>query len=133
MKPITNDLTFDEKRYWANLERRLRNLDGPDDFNADVDFAEAKLLLRVLDLRVAEIDALRLRVEAAEKDTRLVDGLAYDIQGGPIFDGLGDHDVHEAAATGWDGEGNERSHYLRAFRYVVEQALDAATHTEAAP
>lgn len=66
--------------------------------------------------------ALRAKLAESEKDTQRLDWLAYDGDDGPVFDALGDHDVHEAAGAEWDGEGDARPHYLRGFRAVIDAA-----------
>ncbi len=64
---------------------------------------------------------LRLALAALE-DVERVDALAYDLEGGPIFDQYGERDVHMIAATDAHIETDERGAYCRAFRAAIDRA-----------
>lgn len=64
---------------------------------------------------------------AALEDAERVDALAYDLEGGPIFDEYAKHDVHEIAATDAHIETDERGAYCRAFRAAIDRARGVVT------
>ena len=61
-------------------------------------------------------------LDEARKDRARLDGLAYDMEGSPVFDQIGAHDIHEIASADPGVEVNERDAYCRAFRAAIDQA-----------
>jgi hypothetical protein len=75
---------------------------------------------------LAAYDALKAKLDAAEKDKERLDWLADD----PPFDGLGDHDLYEC----WHMVAHENGHEeatqddrRKAFRRLLDAARTAAT------
>ena len=62
------------------------------------------------------------RLDEAREDRERLDGLAYDMEGSPVFDQIGAHDIHEIASADPGVEANERDAYCRAFRAAIDQA-----------
>ena len=74
-------------------------------------------------MRLAAIYRAALALlDEARKDRARLDGLAYDMEGSPVFDQIGAHDIHEIASADPGVEVNERDAYCRAFRAAIDQA-----------
>lgn len=90
-------------------ERRMRNAEETNRVNESC-----------LRNAMAEADALR-------EDKARLDWLAYDMDNSPLFDALGDHDVHSMAAALWPHDrepstDEERETYRQAFRAAIDAA-----------
>lgn len=62
-------------------------------------------------------------------DTERLDWLAFDMNDSPLFDALDELDVHTEAAKLWPSDHEptdeeERECYRRAFRIVIDAAMD---------
>lgn len=71
-------------------------------------------------------------------DTERLDWLAYDMDNSPLFDALGDFDVHSAAADLWTADreptpDEERGLYRLAFRAAIDAAMQDAALSTALP